>query len=175
MDKKQIQIGMVYSAKIGGSFLAVRIDKSLGHGRYEGAAQPSGKTVKVSTEAIKGDGETLEQWKARGTPTQHDLPAPHPAAKVEKPKAATTKAKAERKLSGLGAAARVLAEAGHPMNTSDMVEGMLAKGLWKTGGKTPAATIYAAIIREITTKAKASRFRKPERGMFELSSAAKEA
>jgi len=30
---------------------------------------------------------------------------------------------------------------------------------WRTNGKTPAATIYAAIIREIATKGNASRFR----------------
>ena len=45
---------------------------------------------------------------------------------------------------------------------------MLAKGLWKTSGKTPAATIYAAIIREIAAKGSESRFRKVERGKFEL-------
>lgn len=45
---------------------------------------------------------------------------------------------------------------------------MLAKGLWRTSRKTPAATIYAAIIREIATKASKARFRKVERGKFEL-------
>ena len=63
---------------------------------------------------------------------------------------------------------KVLGEAGEPLNTKEMVERMLAKGLWKTNGKTPAATIYAAIIREIVKKGKDSRFRKVERGKFEL-------
>ena len=70
--------------------------------------------------------------------------------------------------SGLDAAATVLAEAGEPLNTKTMVERMLAKGLWKTGGKTPASTIYAAIIREIALKGAGARFRKVERGRFEL-------
>jgi len=74
----------------------------------------------------------------------------------------------QRKPSGLDAAAQVLAEAGEPLNTKDMVERMLAKGLWQTSGKTPAATIYAAILRECQTKGDASRFRKVERGKFEL-------
>jgi hypothetical protein len=43
---------------------------------------------------------------------------------------------------------------------------MLAKSLWKTGGKTPAATIYAAIIREIAQKGKDARFKKVDRGRF---------
>ena len=70
--------------------------------------------------------------------------------------------------SGLDAAAKVLAEAGEPLNTKEMVTRMLAKGLWRTSGKTPAATIYAAIIREISAKGNEARFRKVERGKFEL-------
>ncbi len=74
----------------------------------------------------------------------------------------------ERKAGGLDAAAQVLADAGEPLNTKDMVDRMLAKGLWKTEGKTPAATIYAAIIREIAIKGGESRFRKVGKGMFDL-------
>jgi len=44
----------------------------------------------------------------------------------------------------------------------------LAKGYWKTGGKTPSATVYAAIIREIAKKGDASRFARAERGKFTL-------
>ena len=44
---------------------------------------------------------------------------------------------------------------------------MEAKGLWRSpGGKTPEATLYAAIIREIAAKGKAARFSKVERGLF---------
>jgi hypothetical protein len=38
-----------------------------------------------------------------------------------------------------------------------------AKRLWKTGGKTPEATIYAAIIREIGAKGREARFKKVDR------------
>ena len=38
------------------------------------------------------------------------------------------------------------------------------KGLWQTNGKTPAATIYAAITCDIATKGDASRFVKTDRG-----------
>jgi hypothetical protein len=54
-----------------------------------------------------------------------------------------------------------------------MVERMLAKGLWKTNGRTPQATLYAAIIREIAAKGKDARFHKTGRGRFELSAAAR--
>ena len=97
-----------------------------------------------------------------------DLPA---ATTLEQPKAPEPQPKAKReradgKMSGLDAAAKVLAETGKPMNCEDMVKLMLEDGLWATEGKTPAATIYAAIIREIAKKGDASRFRKTDRGMF---------
>ena len=76
-------------------------------------------------------------------------------------------AKGAKRPSGLDAAAQVLAEAGEPMNCKDMVERMLAKGLWQTKGRTPSATIYSAIIREVRDKGAESRFRKVERGKFE--------
>ncbi|MBA2481242.1 MAG: winged helix-turn-helix domain-containing protein [Planctomycetes bacterium] len=69
-------------------------------------------------------------------------------------------------LSGLDAAAIVLREASGPLNAQDLIGLMLERGLWKTEGKTPAATIYAAMIREIRSKGSASRFRKADRGRF---------
>lgn len=99
------------------------------------------------------------------------------AAKVAKnPKAAKTAATRKatkaatpadgKPLSGLDAAAKVLADAGQPMRARELVNTMIERGLWKSGGKTPWATIYAAVIREIAAKGKASRFRKTDRGLF---------
>ncbi|MBI1375826.1 MAG: hypothetical protein GC159_24210 [Phycisphaera sp.] len=85
-----------------------------------------------------------------------------------KKKASGGKAKAKTKMSGLDAVAKVLGETGEPMNCKAMVDSAIAKGYWKTGGKTPAATIYAAITREITTKGKDARFKKAGRGQFVL-------
>jgi outer membrane biosynthesis protein TonB len=89
------------------------------------------------------------------------------AKKPNKPEAAK---KAAEKTSGLDAAAKVLAETGEPMNCKDIVETALAKGYWKSDGKTPAATVYSAILREIQKKGEESRFRKTERGKFALAS-----
>ena len=75
----------------------------------------------------------------------------------------------EKKLGALDAAAKVLEEAGEPMSAKAMIEQMAAKGYWTSpGGKTPAATLYAAIIREIAAKGAESRFTKTERGRFAL-------
>jgi hypothetical protein len=88
--------------------------------------------------------------------------------KGTKPKAAP-KAKSNGKLSALDAAAKVLGESKEPMNTKSMIEVMAAKGYWKSpGGKTPHATLYSAILREIDTKKADARFKKSDRGMFTL-------
>ena len=71
-----------------------------------------------------------------------------------------------KRLSGLDAAAQILAQAKEPLGCADLTKRILDKGLWKTKGKTPAATISSAILREIKAKGKASRFRKSGRGLF---------
>ena len=73
----------------------------------------------------------------------------------------------EKKLSALDAAAKVLAESGQSMTCQEMIAVMAAKGYWTSpGGKTPAATLYSAMLREITSKGANSRFIKVERGKF---------
>ncbi|MCZ2095635.1 MAG: winged helix-turn-helix domain-containing protein [Anaerolineae bacterium] len=93
------------------------------------------------------------------------------AARTPKPRATTTlhkmgKLPADKPMSGLDAAAKVLADAGEPMRAKAIVDAMIGGGLWKSGGKTPHATIYAAMIREIAAKGDAARFRKTDRGLF---------
>ncbi len=88
-----------------------------------------------------------------------------PAAKSAKAKTGT---KRGGKLGCLDAAAKVLAESKQPMTTKEMIEAMGAKGYWTTpAGKTPSATLYSAILRELA-KGKNSRFKKTERGKFAL-------
>jgi hypothetical protein len=70
-------------------------------------------------------------------------------------------------VTALDAAARVLQEAGTPLSCQEMVRAMAAKGYWTSpAGRTPAATLYAALLREVTVKGAAARFRKAERGKF---------
>lgn len=82
---------------------------------------------------------------------------------------ATTPAKPAKakRISALDAAAKVLAESDRPLRAIDMIEVMHAQGLWTSpGGKTPEATLYAAITREIASKGADARFAKVDRGMF---------
>ena len=89
-----------------------------------------------------------------------------------KPKAkADTKAKpsdTQAKKGCLAAAVEVLKDAKEAMSAKAIVTVAIERGLWTTSGKTPEATLYAAIIREIAKKGDGSRFRKAARGRFEL-------
>lgn len=67
---------------------------------------------------------------------------------------------------GLAAAQRVLAEAQEPMRIRDITKAAMDNGWWQPGGKTPWATLAAAIGREIKDKGKQSRFKKTDRGLF---------
>lgn len=96
-----------------------------------------------------------------------------PAAKAEAKKPAPKKKAArnatDKKASAIDMAAKVLADKKEPMTTKQMVDTMAEKGLWTSpGGKTPDRTLYSAILREIATKGKESRFKKTDRGMFAL-------
>ena len=82
-------------------------------------------------------------------------------------KAKVAKPKGERKPGIVTVAAGILRKAGKPMTCQEMVDKALADGLWQTKGKTPAATLYSALLRE-TRKGQASRFKKVDRGLFAL-------
>jgi hypothetical protein len=71
------------------------------------------------------------------------------------------------KLSALDAAALVLAGSREPMSAPDLIAVMADRKLWSSpNGKTPAATLSAAIGREIATRGAESRFQKTGRGRF---------
>lgn len=180
---RTIQIGMVYSARLGKSYAPVKVLERIPGGRWkiQNLMDPDAKPFTVKADMLKGDGKTVEEAKAAieqanaeaAVQEKQAAEAAKPADAPPAPKGRKQPAKAKEpgKMSGLDAAVVVLAEAGKPMNTTDMVKQMLETGLWKTNGKTPAATVYAAIITEIAKKGQQSRFRKTDRGHFELSPA----
>ena len=108
---------------------------------------------------------TSESAAVPTAPAQTKKPA---KAATKQPPAKKAKPAREKKLSALGAAAKVLGETGAPMTSGELIEAMSKKGYWSSpNGQTPGATLYAAIIREIGKKGKESRFAKSERGKFE--------
>jgi hypothetical protein len=73
------------------------------------------------------------------------------------------------KLSAVAAAAKILAETGRAMTCKELIATMAAQGYWTSpAGKTPEATLYAALAREIKVQKDQARFRKSGRATFAL-------
>ena len=121
----------------------------------------------LETKPAAAADKTRKRAAARGPKTTAAAKTPKQAAVTETaPAKATVKPKA-KKLSALDAAAKVLAETGQAMTCAALIEAMAAKGYWTSpGGKTPSATLYSAILKELKTKGANVRFKKTDRGQF---------
>jgi hypothetical protein len=128
------------------------------------------KTPKTTTKAAK-----VPRRRSKGSARSQGPTATADSAQVAK--SGPSKKKTEKqpggqrsgKASAVEAALRVLGEAGQPMNCQEMIQAMAAKGYWTSpAGKTPGATLYSSILREIRTKGKEARFTKTARGKFAL-------
>ena len=112
---------------------------------------------------------TTKKKPAKKTTTKKSDAAPKAKpGKATAPKEAPAKPAAPAKnLSQIEAAVAVLKTAGEPLTCKQMVKAMAAKKLWHSpAGKTPEATLYAAMLREITKKGDAARFVKAAPGRF---------
>ena len=170
MKKNEVQVGGVYSAKVSDKMVEVRIDAENRHGGWDATNLATNKKVRIKS-AQRLRAVVAAEAAEPATPAEPDAPAPEApkAKKTRKAKQAEAPAAESngKKVSCLDAAARVLAETGEPLNTKQMIDAMGAKGYWTSpGGKTPHATLYSAILREITLKGNEARFQKTERGKF---------
>jgi hypothetical protein len=94
---------------------------------------------------------------------------PEPMSVTPKRQPKASEGPREKKLSALDAAAKVLGETGQAMTCPELIAAMATKGYWSSPqGRTPASTLYAALLRELQTKGTDSRFIKTERGKFAL-------
>ncbi len=95
-----------------------------------------------------------------------------PDNRAAKPKAKAKTGQKPKRVSALDAAAQVLKSAGKPMRAQELIATMAEQGLWTSpGGKTPHATLYAAMMREERDKGSDSRFHKVDRGQFAFNKA----
>lgn len=180
MKTNEVKVGSTYSVKVSDKVVPVRIveEKWTGdkHTGWIGMNTLTNRPVRIKSAAKlraelngvhpaaepDGHSEQLDpDDKPPATPAEKPAKAPKGGKKEKAPKPEKAK-----KVSGLDAAAAVLKKAGKPMGFKEITEKVLAAG-WKTNGKTPAATLYAAAIREIAAKGRESRFRKTDRGLFE--------
>jgi hypothetical protein len=168
VKNSEITLGGSYLAKVTDKVVTVRIDAVNPHGGWDATNMATNKKVRIkSAQRLRGPAPERQTPRARAEAPAADAHAEATETTTPtKAKKSAGEAKA-KKVSGLDAAYDVLKAKGTPMSAGAIVEEMLAKGLWQTGGKTPAATIYSAMIREIDTKPGASRFAKTGRGLFQ--------
>jgi len=183
MKKNEVKIGGVYVAKVTNKLVQVRIDAENRYGGWDATSLATGKKVRIKSPArlraaAGEDAFAPTAKKDESDKKAKDEPATQPAEtsapkgedvanktpdglKADKPKQAKSpKELKEKRISGLDAAAQVLRESNEPMTAKAIVETAEANGIWKSpGGKTPHATVYSAIIREIAKKGADSRFR----------------
>ncbi len=194
MKKAEVKVGETYAVKVSGNVVPVVIDEEHPQGGWVGTNQETNRQVRVKSaqrlrcpwdDYLAGGDDALGEEKSPATGRDTGLPSEaHRAkegakgekkskreAKAKKAKKRATRAKTgaqERGLGGLDAAAKVLEKAGEPLSCKAIVERAFAAGYWQSEGKTPHATIYSAILREIQNKGGDARFRKAGRGKFEL-------
>ena len=130
-----------------------------------------GETATLAAPAA-GEGAATAPAAVRGRTAKAAAPGRRGRGRTPRAPAAGNAAGAARRPSALDAAARVLAEAGRALTCPEMIAAMAAQGYWVSpGGLTPAATLYSALLREITSKGAQARFRKAGRGQFALAAA----
>jgi hypothetical protein len=179
VKKQQVQIGQLYAAKITDKVVPVRIDAVHEDGGWVGTNTQTNRKVRIKTAQKLRNKITMpkdDEKPSTRQPVKKKLSAADRRARSSKQStkadSATMKktdAPKEKKLSLIDAAVQVLGDTKEPMNTKQMVEQITERGLWSPGtGKTPHATLYSAILRELQKKGADARFTKIERGQFTL-------
>jgi hypothetical protein len=175
MKKSEVKVGHVYTAKVSDRVVPVRIDSVHSRQGWNATNTKTGKRIHIkSAQRLRGEVDKTAKAKAPkavdGAAAVDEKAEPPVKATAKKAKAKKARGKKKpKRVSALDAAAKVLAQATKPMRAQDLVVAMAEQGLWSSpNGKTPHATLYAAIIREISAKGQAARFKKVDRGMFEI-------
>jgi hypothetical protein len=188
MKKAEVKIGGKYYANVSGNRCEIQIDAEKPRGGWDATNLATGKKIhiksaqrlqgevgtrrgraKVTTEGnvtvVENEPATVETIGGEPSTAVAVLKKPRKAKVANDQNAADA---GEKKLSCVAAALKVLSEAIEPMNAQEMVTAMTEAGYWTSpGGKTPHATLYSAILRELT-KGDDSRFVKTERGRFTI-------
>ena len=145
-----------------------RIDAGLDREVTSPAIDPTAQQVASIDVDPKVEIAAARKHAAKGKKDAEPAPKAPKPPKAKAPKQAKpAKEPKAKKLSALDAAAQVLAKSDKPMTSKALIDAMAEQHLWSSpGGKTPEATLYAAMLREITAKGKESRFKKVDRGLF---------
>jgi len=174
MKKNEVKVGGFYTAKVSDKLVTVRIDSTHSRSGWSATNTRTGKRIHIkSAQRLRSAAKSsasAEASEATKATVANDAKA------VSNNKTPTRMARSKKvegalkpkRLSALDAAAQVLKETNKPMRATELIDAMAEQNLWKSpGGKTPYATLYAAMQREERDKGEDSRFKKVDRGLFE--------
>jgi hypothetical protein len=175
MKMNDVKIGSEYEARIAGGTVQVRILAEKASGGWTAQNLATKKKVFVPLARQLREPDTTAMTTTDGNLTVVEVPpatveminAPN-AKPARKKKATNEPAEPAKKISQIEAA---IPDPGEIQRTHELPGDGRGhddpKGLWTSpGGKTPHATLYASILREINTKGKDARFKKVDRGQF---------
>jgi len=157
MKLENVKVGEAYTLKVGKTLVAVTVKDVDAKGKIT-VVGSSGKPMTVSDAARLAPGARGKTSTPKATKTARGRNVGQQGAPQAK----------EKRLGLVDAAIQVMKAAGKPMNCKEVVAAILEKKLWTTTGKTPDATLYSSILREIVKKGAGSRFKKTDRGLFAL-------
>jgi hypothetical protein len=189
VTKKEVKIGNLYSAKVSDRLVDVRIDSTNSHGGWNATNTATGKRIHIkSAQRLRGPAlstisaadqrRIAREMRAEDAAATAAEPEVNPTVEVVtgQPVPEATPAKRSRKAAGepkpkrvslLDAAIEILRRKGEPMRTKELVAEAAAAGLWTSpAGRTPEATLFSALLREIATKGDQARVKKADRGLF---------
>ena len=196
MKKNEVKIGQAYMAKVNNSDVPVHINVENSLGGWDAKNLITGRNIRIKTaqrlhrQCTQADLANIKRptpkRRSKKTPVATTSPTAATVAKTTAEptqKATVTKGrdtgqtgakvakapmpKKPKKISGITAAFMVLADAGKELGVKKIIEIAAERGWWKSSAATPHATVYAAIIREISTKGDKSRFKRgTKRGTF---------
>jgi hypothetical protein len=178
MKKAEVEIGGKYYANVTNKRVEIQIESEKATGGWNATNLATGKKIHIKSAQRLLEVAGCRKGRAKVTTEGKVTVVENEPATVEtigadsatitvpkKPRKAKV-ANVDKKLSCIAAALKVLAESSEPLNTKEMIEAMESKGYWTSpGGKTPHATLYSAILRELS-KGTESPFVKTERGRF---------
>ena len=162
MKLENVKLGETYTLAIGKNAVQVTVTRVDEKGKIT-VLTGSGKTITVA------DAARLTAPKAaKGAKAEATTPKGTKAASGRNVAQKGAPRGEGKRLGLVDAAIQVMKAAGKPMNCQEVVKAILEQKLWESAGKTPAATLYSSILRDIQKKGAEARFKKVERGQFAL-------
>ena len=179
MNNEEIRLGQCWMARLSKRDLCVRLESRMPDGGWVARAMTHGRKVVIgnATQLLQRcDKGKIYSVAETTTPNRRSRAVPPPPIK---PTPRKTLPKEEKvvvepiqeqivPLSLLDATAIVLRDSKKALSTREIIALVVERKLWQPAGSTPHASLNAALNRDLQANETQSRFKKTERGKYEL-------